>query len=466
MEPSAPDLPAKDQAIRAPELVRVTAALVLVSVGAAAFAMGFRGALQLVYSGLLGRRDVLDVFVNLPWWGRALLPIAGGVLAGSVARLTSRTAAQGVGDVMEAVVLGETRLSVRGTLAKAVGSWLAIASGNSIGREGPLILFGGSLGSAVSSLLRIPNRSARGLIAAGTAAGFAAAYNTPFAAALFVVEIVTGVVAIDMLSMVLVGTAISTAILRATVGGGPIYGQRVFTLASSHELFAYAVIGVLAALVAQAFMRLLGTGERLFQSTGMRQPWRAGLGGVLVGTLAIALPQVTGNGYEPLNRMLDGEYAVPLVAALMLGKAFATTASVSSGSPGGVFTPSLFLGGALGLLCGHALSGVFGAHAAAGSYALVGMAAMIAATTHAPLMAAVLVFELSGDYGIVLPLTVATAIATLLSRRMRRESIYTAELHRRGVSWELTLAGRRVRRSTADAAVHRDGVTSEDQDRE
>ena len=164
--------------------------------------------------------------------------------------------------------------------------------------------------------------------------------------------------------------------------------------------------------------------------------------------MAIAWPQVTGNGYEPLNLLLDEHYSLGLVAVLLVAKALATTASVSSGSPGGVFTPSLFIGGALGLIFGHFVSGYVGAPGSEGGYALVGMAAMIAATTRAPLMAAVLVFELSGDYAIVLPLVLATAFATLLSRRLSVDSIYTAELSRRGVSWEVTLEGRQVSESS------------------
>jgi CIC family chloride channel protein len=160
------------------------------------------------------------------------------------------------------------------------------------------------------------------------------------------------------------------------------------------------------------------------------------LGGLIVGGLAVGLPEVTGNGYEPLNLLLDGRYATGFVAVLVVAKALATTASVSSGSPGGVFTPSLLIGGGVGLVWGHAVAGYLGAPGSEGSYALVGMAAAIAATTHAPLMASVLVFELSGDYAVVLPLVLATAVATLVSRRLGVDSIYTAELRRRGLDWD------------------------------
>jgi CIC family chloride channel protein len=409
---------------------RLVIALVVVAIGAAGFAMAFRWSLQQVYHWLFAAHDVLEAFVRLPLGLRLVVPVMGGLLAGVVARSTAHLSGQSVGEVMEAVVVGRVHLSVRATAMKALGSWFAIATGNSIGREGPLIQFGGSLGSAVAEIAGVPEKRARALIAAGTAAGFAAAYNTPLAAVLFVVEVVTGVVAIDALMMVMVATAISTALVRASVGGGPIYGQRAFSLSTNGELAAHVVLGILAALVAQGFIGMLAAGERIFARCRIPQPWRAALGGFIVGAVALWLPQVAGNGYEPLNRLLDDQYALGLIALLLVAKAFATVASVSSGSPGGVFTPSLFIGGALGTLWGHAASHLLGTPGGEGSYALVGMAAVTAATTHAPLMASVLVFELSGDYALVLPLVLATAIATWLSRRVRADSVYMAERRR------------------------------------
>ncbi|AKU94249.1 Chloride channel protein [Labilithrix luteola] len=414
-------------------------AVTLVAIGSAAFAVAFRASLSFIYR-MLGGHDVLDAFMRLPPYMRVLVPAVGGLLAGIVSRVATKG---GVGDVMEAVVLGKTQLSLGRTAWKALGSWVAIASGGSVGREGPLIQFGGALGSMVARFTSLSNRSTRAIIAAGTAAGFTAAYNTPLAAVLFVLEIVTGVVVLEALLPVMVATAIATALTRYFVGGGPIYGARAFTIASSPELLAHALLGVVAAFVGQGFMRLLSAGERLFARGYLQQPFRAALGGALVGLLAIKLPQVTGNGYEPLNELLDGRYSLGLVAVLLVAKAFATTASVSSGSPGGVFTPSLFLGGAVGLLFGHAVNAVGHVPGSPGSFALVGMAAAVAATTHAPMMAAVFVFEISADYAIVLPLVLATAIATMISRRLRPDSLYTAELRHKGVGWKITYEGRR-----------------------
>ncbi|MDB4934532.1 MAG: Chloride channel protein [Labilithrix sp.] len=425
------------------EILRILVALLVVSIGAALFGMAFRAGVQFVYDALFGARDVLEVFARLSIAGTIALPAFGGLCAGLIARFAIRSGSPGVGDVMEAVAVGRTRLPLRATVWKALGSWVAITTGNSVGREGALIQFGGSFGATVASTARISGEPARALIAAGTAAGFAAAYNTPFAAVLFVVEIVTGFIMVDALALTLVATAISTTLVRASVGGGPIYGQRAFTTTTTRELVAYAALGVLAALVGQGFMGMLARGERSFERTRIGQPWRAAIGGAMVGAMALAVPEVTGNGYETLNHLLDAQYGVGLVAVIVVCKALATTASVSSGSPGGVFTPSLLIGGGLGLCWGHVVAGHVGAPGSEGGYALVGMAAMIAATTHAPLMASVLVFEVSGDYAVVLPLVLATGIATFVSRRFDVDSIYTAELRRRGIAWEVTFDGYR-----------------------
>jgi chloride channel protein, CIC family len=421
-------------------LARYAAALLGVAMGAAAFAVLFRSAIAVVFQRGYLAPDVLSAFRALPWYARVLLPALGGGLAGLLGAAAAKLhGGHGVGEVMEAVTLGKRRISLRLTLLKAFGSLLAIVSGGSVGREGPLIQFGGGLGSTLGYLFRLRERQIRGLIAAGAAAGFAAAYNTPIAAVLFVVEVVSGVMALDIVLPAIIATPIATALTRLAIGGGPIYGQRSFSMSSNAELAAYAGLGLLAGIAGPLFMLLLARGEALFSRISPRKPARAALGGALVGLIAIALPQVTGNGYEAINLILGEQLSIGLILLLLFAKAFATTASVSSGSPGGVFTPSLFLGAALGGALGHVVLRLspLSSPGAIAAYSLVGMAAMIAATVHAPVMATVLVFELSGDYAIVLPLLTACAIATLVSKRLHRESIYTEELRRRGTRWEI-----------------------------
>ena len=424
---------------------RFALGVVLVAVLAGSFAIVFRGALALVFRQLAGVHDVVSVMRAVPWPARLLVPALGGLLAGLVGLLVARSrGGHGVGDVMEAVVLGRVHLSMRLTVLKSLASWCAIVCGGSVGREGPLIQFGGASGRLVSDRLGLGANRARLLIAAGTAAGFSAAYNTPFAAVLFVLEVVTGMVVLDAILPALVATAIATLMARAVVGEGPIYGLHAFHLTHSGELLAFAVLGLATAVGAQAFMRLLTFGEHAFKRSHVPMPWRPALGGLITGAVVVWIPEVAGNGYEPLHALIDGRLLVGFVGLLLLGKFVATTSTVSSGSPGGVFTPTLLVGGTIGFLYAHLLLALGIPVGEPGGYALVGMAAATAATTHAPLTAAVMVFELSGDYAIALPLVLATALSTLVSRRMRRESIYTAELKERGLDWEITLEGRRL----------------------
>jgi len=425
--------------------LRFAAAVVLVALMASGFAVAFRATLGGVLQLASGASDVVTAMTRAPVWLRIVAPGLGGLVAGLVGRsLAGSERGQGVGDVMEAVVLGRVHLDLGVTLRKSFASWAAILSGGSLGREGPLIQFGGAAGKFVSDTLGLSTRRARLLIAAGTAAGFAAAYNTPFAAVLFVIEVVTGVVVLDAIVPALVATAIATLVTRAVAGAGPIYGQQGFALQAPSELVAFTGLGVAAAFGAQGFMRALSFGERLFRRPWLDLPWRPALGGLLAGGVVALLPAVAGNGYEPLHALLAGAVPTLLVAELLFGKCLATVASVSSGSPGGVFTPTLLVGGAIGVLFRDGIGGVGATLGPAGGYALVGMAAATAATTHAPLLAAVMVFELSGDYAIVLPLVLATGVATLTSRALRRDSIYSAELRDRGVAWQLTIEGRRV----------------------
>ena len=419
-------------------------ALFLVAIGAAGFAISFRLTLNWVYRVLYGASNVVESISGLPLWLRLAVPTGGALVAGLLSRWRlSRT--QGVSNVMEAVALGKVRLSLRVTAWRVAGSWSAIATGMSIGREGPLIEFGGSLGATASRVFGVSLNEARVLVAAGTAAGFAAAYNTPFAAVLFVLETIIGIVALDALLPAITATVIATTLTRLVVGGGPIYGARAFAVASPLEFTSYAFLGVLAVVAAVAFKRTLAFGEQLVERHPMSQPWRAACGGLLVGSIAMFLPSVAGNGYEPLNLILDQRLPAAALVFLIVAKMVATSGSVASGVPGGVFTPVLLVGGAVGSLYGLGLEWLgLPAAASVGSYALVGMAATTAATIHAPLTAAVMVFELSGDYPIVLPLLLATVIATWLSRGLGGESVYQAELRRRGLGWELTLDGRMI----------------------
>jgi len=424
--------------------VRFVLALGWVAVGAALFAITFRLSLTSLYRWLYHADNVVDGITNLPRWWRLLVPAAGAAAAGLIACFR-HAPSQNVSNVMEAVALGNVQLSLRATAARVASSWVAIAGGMSIGREGPLIEFGGALGASIGRLTAASLNRTRVLVAAGTAAGFAAAYNTPFAATLFVLETVAGVAAPTLILPVMGATVAATLITRAAVGAGPIYGQRAFSLESNLDLVSSVALGVTAAFAAMTFKRLLTIFERYVDEHPLPQPYRAAAGGFLVGAIAIWLPSVVGNGYEPLNRILDSPMAVSALALLFVAKLIATSGSVASGVPGGIFTPMLLMGATLGSAWSH-LFGAAGATAPdAGRYALMGMAATTAASIHAPLTAAVMIFELSGDYPIALPLILAAVVSTFVSRAFRGESVYDTELRKRGLGWDITLEGRRLR---------------------
>ena len=432
--------------------LRLALAVIAVAAVAACFALAFRAGLALAVEAL-GGADPVSMISAAPWWERLALPAAGGLVVGAVGLLEARQkrSGAGVGYVMEAVVLGNARIPLVRSGLRAAAAWIAIASGNSLGREGPLIQAGAAFGEAARRLFRLDDAAARLALAAGVAAGFASAYNSPIAAVLFVVEIVTGVLVLEAVVPVAIASVIATVITRVAIGAAPLYGAHGQGAWKLPELAAFAGLGLLAAPVGVGFLRTLAVAERGWRA--IPTPWRPALGGLVCGAVLCLLPAASGNGFEALRGLLDGKIAAVAIGWLVLGKLIATAASVGAGQPGGVFTPTLLIGGCAGALYALGLRALLGdaATAAPELYALVGFAAALAATTHAPLMATVLACELSGDYGLVLPLLVATALAAGFARRLYVDSVYTAELSRRGVRWRLTLDGRRVTESQLDA---------------
>jgi chloride channel protein, CIC family len=400
----------------------VGGAAAIIGALAGGFAIAFRAAQTAVFVHLYRAPNVLLAFQSLPPGLRLLLPAAGGAVA---AALAARIGGErSMAEIMEAVAVAGRRISVPSALGKAGASFVAVSMGGSLGREGPLLHFGAAIASAVGRRVRVDPRRVRTLIAAGTAAGFAAAYNTPIAAVLFVVEIVAETTALDLALPALTAVTVATLLTRWALGPGPLYGLRGFTLAARSELLGYLGLGVVTGIGGAGFTALLDLGRRAFARLPLPSSARGALGGLLVGVCALRFAEVTGNGYEVIQLMLDARVGLAMMAVLLVVKAFGTTATVASGSPGGVFTPSLFLGAAMGGIVGAAARTIWHAPGYPGGYVLCGMAGAIAATTRAPIMASVLGFELSGDYAIVLPLFIATATATAVSRPLHRKSIY------------------------------------------
>ena len=421
---------------------RLGPAIVVVAIVVAGFAIAFRASLGAVVD-LLGGSTIVDMIVRAPPWERLALPAAGGLAAGLVVMmLARRQGGAGVGYVMEAIVLGRVRIPLVRSLLQFLASWLAIAGGNSIGREGPLIQAGAAAGEAARKGFRLDDNSARLVLAAGVAAGFASAYNAPIAAALFVVEIVTGVLVLDTAVPVLIASVLATVVTRIVIGGATLYTVPQL-VPHPLELIAFAGLALVCAPLGVGFLRVLALADRGWRRLPM--PWRTFAGGLACGAILCAIPEVAGNGLEPLSDLLNTRVALAGVVLLLVAKVAATSASVGSGNPGGVFTPTLLLGGCAGTLYALGLHAAFGdAIASPAAYTLVGLACAMAATTHAPMTAAILACELSGNYTLVLPLLLACALSAALARRLYIDSVYTAELTRRGLRWRLTLDGRRV----------------------
>jgi len=370
-----------------------------------------------------------------PWWWIVLAPAIGGLLVGLMVRYLAREAkGHGVPEVMEAVILRGGNIRARLVAVKSLASAICIGTGGSVGREGPIVQIGSALASAIGRILGVKGNQLRTLVAAGAAAGIAATFNAPLAGALFGVEIILGNFAVAEFSAIVIASVSATAVSRHFLGTEPLIGVPALSLASPWEIIPYSALGVLAAGVALTFTWSIYKAEDIFDRFPLL-PWlTSAVGGLMVGGLGMAYPEVLGVGYPVTEAAVFSRLSLGLLLVLVPAKLLATSITLGSGGSGGIFAPSLFLGsltgGAVGALANHWAPGLTGP---AGAYALVGMGAVVAGATHAPLTAILMIFELTSDYRMILPLMAACMIATLITTRARAESIYTLKLVRRGV---------------------------------
>lgn len=369
---------------------------------------------------------------SLPGWQRVATPTLGGIAAG----LALHFGAQLVGqrrslDYMEAVAVGDGTIAARPTLVRSLSSLLTIGSGGSIGREGPMVQLAALIGSKLGFLSKAPVPRRRLLVACGAAAGISAAYNAPIAGALFVAEIVMGSIAMESFGPLLVASVTANVTIHRFLGYGPVFAVPHMQFGSNWELFFYGTLGVVIGHLAPPFLALLERAKRAFQALPIPIYLQLGLGGLIVGLISLAVPQVWGNGYSVVGTILNGQLFGWLLAVVLVAKVVSTAATVGSGGVGGVFTPTLFVGAAVGALAGALLHVVFpGASSSPGAYALVGMGAFLAATTHAPFMSILMIFEMTLDYEVVLPLMLACVTAHFTSKAYRHgRSVYDESLH-------------------------------------
>jgi CIC family chloride channel protein len=399
---------------------------------------GFRWVLALLTGVVWGGGDMVLAALDAAWYERLLIPVAGGALAAAALLLAGRRVTRGgFPEIMDLVALGGSMIRLTAALRRSLSSLMTLASGGAVGREGPMSQIAAALGSRVGRSFRFPEDRIRILVAAGMAAGFAAAYNTPIAATVFVLEVIIGSFNVLFLGPAVVAAAISTIVTRFIAGAGPIYPGVSHGMVSPWEIGPYLVLGFLAGLGAVLFQLVLQGMYATWQRARLPELVRTPLGGLALGALALAWPWVLGNGYETINMVLAGQLAIGLLAVLFFAKIMATSVTLASGGSGGVFTPTMFLGAMLGGVFGALLHSAFPDQmGTAPAYALAGMGGLIAGTTHAPFLAIILIFELTQSYEIVLPAMLTSIAAYWTARAIRRTSIYEEELRRRGMSWE------------------------------
>ncbi len=388
-----------------------------------------QGAQQLMW----GTGGDLAYFADQFHWAQKLaIPALGGLAAGLVIRYGSRlTQGHPSMDFMEAVSLGDGTIRVRPSLVKSSASLLSVASGGSIGREGAMAQLSSMLASWFGRWRKLPKPRLQLLVACGAAAGIASAYNAPLAGAMFVAEIVLGTIAIESLGPLVFASVVSTVTTREILGQAPLFETPAFVLVSPFELGPYLLLGVLLGAAAPWFIRTLRGAEALFMRALPSAPSRLCAGGAIVGLLSLVRPEVWGNGNSQIGAILVGNDALGLIVTVLVFKLAATVACVGSGAVGGVFTPTLFLGASFGALFGTLVKLAFADLSAQPSaYALVGMGAFLAGATHAPLMAILMLFEMTLDYGIVLPLMLACVTAHYTAYAISPNSLYTEKLRR------------------------------------
>ena len=408
---------------------------------------GFLGSLaSLIFSALAeGVHEVLtgssagvvESMHQLPWWGCMLVPTLGGAAAGLVLLYGQRlTRVQSSTDYMEAIVIGNGRVPVRASLVKSTAALFSIGSGGSIGREGPMVQLAAVVASLLGRWRQFTGPQLRLLVACGASAGIASAYNAPIGGSFFVAEIILGSIAMESLGPLVVSAVAAALTIRVLTSAQVMYHVPAFQLNSPWEMGPYVVLGLVTGTLAPMFLRSLKQSEEFFLSLRLPIVLRLALGGLAVGVMAINVPQVCGNGYSVVVQILNGPVVWKVLLGLFACKWLATMASVGSGAPGGVFTPSLFMGASAGYLFGAAVHAVWPAGAMdPGAFALVGMGAFLAAASRAPVMAIIMLFEMTLSYDIILPLMLCSVIAYYTAKGIQGgSSLYSESLKRKAAA--------------------------------
>jgi CIC family chloride channel protein len=447
--------------IRTNEVVTGLTLSIIVGVIAGLGAVGFRwlvGSVQTLffsngaeYLGFMGPYYII------------ILPAVGGLIVGLITRYGAREAkGHGVPEVMEAAVLKGGRIRPRVSLVKALASSVCIGSGGSVGREGPIVQIGSSMGSTLGQWLGLSDEWVRTLLACGAAGGISATFNTPIGGVFFAMEVIMGRFISPKFGYVVISSVAAQFVAYAFLGSQPSFDIIPYEMVSYWETLSYAVLGIAAALAATLFIRVLYKLEDLFDAWHIPDFLKPAIGGLGIGLIGLYSYDLFGVGYGnvfwvsqmSVDQALLGEIALSSLAILLILKIMATSITLGSGGSGGIFAPSLFIGAMLGGALGTIAHMLFPSYIApSGAYALVGMAAVFAGSTRASFTAIIMLFEMTRNYTIILPLMIAVVISTVISRALNRETIYTFKLVRRGVDLRQINRSSPLREVTVEEAM-------------
>jgi len=369
-------------------------------------------------------------------WLRLLVPCAGSLIAGVLlVRFFPDARGSGIPQTRAAIFAREGRISLRTVVGKFICCSATLASGVALGREGPSVQIGAGIASVIGRKLGLGPEKVKALIPVGAAAALAAAFNTPIAAVLFTLEEVVGDMNTPVLGSVVVSSATAWLVLHLFLGDQPLFQVPAYQLAHPSEFALYAVLGVAGGFISVLFTKSLLWLRGVFLAFPVRTRWMQPFaGGLVTGLLALAAPAVMGVGYSYVSIALHGQMALGIMLLLLLLKMMATTVCYSSGNAGGIFGPSLFMGAMLGGSLGSVAHQLFpNTVASPGAYALVGMGAAFAGIIRTPMTSVIMIFELTRDYNIIVPLMIANLVSFLISHQFQRESIYEALAKQDGI---------------------------------
>jgi chloride channel protein, CIC family len=425
--------------IQRSDTVAPVAMAVVVGVVAAGGAILLRALIRAVQWLFFDQGERLGLALGFPWAERLHMLVAPAigmvVVSWMVRKWAPETRGHGVPEVQFAVRMLGGRIRARVAALKAVASAISIGSGGSVGREGPIVQIGSSLGSTLSQILGLGADQTKVLVAAGAAGAIAATFNAPIAGVLFAMEVVLGSFAARSFGLVVISSVTATAISQAVLGREPAFTLvKDFTLVSEWEFLLYLALGVFTGLVALAYVRSVYWFEDTFDTWRTGPTMKAVVGGLAVGALGFfGSDLIFGVGHEGVEMALDEEMALGFMLALVVMKILATSITLAAGGSGGTFAPALFIGamagGAFGQGVHHFLPEIT---ASSGAYALVGMAAVFGASAHAPITGVIILFELTDNYRIILPLMLAVVVAYLMASAVYPDSIYSLKLRRKG----------------------------------